>query len=191
MFNAISWSQYGLAVFLLLVVYYAYVVAVYYRHEVTLLLKGRKADSEKRQSSGPSAVPSQLISPSLIIPSLITSHPAQPEEVFEPETDQGPEEREENEVADPSVEAGEEQNREEESETADQQERSEEAELGEDSSLVGVAVLSNFLDKVEAGEFSEETAAEAPAALENTELLQNIFTAGLTRRRALLAVLEE
>jgi hypothetical protein len=57
-------------------------------------------------------------------------------------------------------------------------------------SLIEVQQLSEFLNKVEAGEFTEENAEEAPAALENTALLQDIFAAGLARRRATLAVLD-
>lgn len=199
MFNAISWSQYGLAVGLLLVAYYTYVLAVYYWPEISALVKGRLAVGKPRPAGprklAPGAAATLRGASPLIVPSLVVVAPAYPRvEEEEPPTD--------DESALPDTEdlfAGDEADTQKQVAVAKADDVAQEAkleisqprELVETSCLIDVVELSAFLDQVESGEFTPEKVHEAPAALENTALLQDIFTASLARRRASLAVLED
>ena len=195
MFNAISWSQYGLTVFLLLVIYYAYVLAVYYRQEISTLIKGR-VGATNAQPAGPDTLgqgatltlrgASSLIVPSIVVappaPSRVEANEPQVEEVV---TEDSPLEEEvdsEHQVSVGEVE---------EATTEVEEEGSPACEVEETSSLIPVADLSEFANKVKRGEVTAENANEVPEALENTALLQDIFTASLARRRTSLAVLED
>ncbi|QIL78332.1 hypothetical protein [Hymenobacter sp. HDW8] len=189
MFHAISWSQYGLTVLLLLLAYYAYVGAVYYRSEVRAWL-GRSVEGAGRQPTAPERT-AATGRPSLIIPSLVAG--------LSPENEAKPE-AETPEIS-PSDEAAkallfDEGAADAQPRTGGEAAPTEESGLSPapepaaTESLIEVQQLSEFLNKVEAGEFTEENAEEVPAALENTALLQDIFAAGLARRRASLAVLE-
>lgn len=199
MFKAISWSQYGFAVLLLLLVYYAYVLAVYYRQEVGAFFKGqiRGADRQLSNPDRGGAVVSASVARNspLITPSLIVAAAVQQAAAAEPAGD------EDAELSPPVVletalptDEGSIQQQPSVKEPTHQEEElgvDQEPELAAPPSLIEVTQLSEFLDKVEAGEFSEENAVEVPAALENTALLQDIFAAGLARRRASLAVLDD
>ncbi|HEX8426422.1 hypothetical protein [Hymenobacter sp.] len=195
MFNAISWSQYGLTVFLLLVAYYAYVLAVYYRPEISTLLKGRLG-ATNAPPAGPDTLgqgtartlrgASSLIVPSIVVappaPSRVEASELQVEEVGTEDSPLEEEVESEHQVAMGEVE-----------ETTSEMEEvgSLASEVEETSSLIPIADLREFANKVERGEVTAENANEVPEALENTALLQDLFTASLARRRSSLAVLED
>ncbi|UOQ69579.1 hypothetical protein [Hymenobacter volaticus] len=195
MFNAISWSQYGLTVFLLLVAYYTYVLAVYYRHEISTLLKGRtgatNAPPAGPDTLGQGATLALRGASSLIVPSIVVAPPAplrveaREPQVEEVGSEDSPLEKEVD--SEHPVSMGEV----EQAATEVEEVGSPASEVEETSSLIPAADLCEFASKVERGAVTAENAKEVPEALENTALLQAIYTASLARRRASLAVLED
>lgn len=83
MFKAISWGQYAGAVFVLLLLYYAYVAAVYYRAELLGLAKG-KGKAGATPAPAPAPARSSLIGNGPLIAKPAITLPAPPPEVAGP-----------------------------------------------------------------------------------------------------------
>lgn len=163
MFKGISWGEYSIALFGLLALYYLVVISRYYRAELQAFFPGKKAATSPATAPAKSEKRNPLIKPSVVARPTVA---AASKVTVEPAA---------------AVEA------------APAEVKPAPQTLPEpENSLIGAGDLAEFLDQVQAGDFDPEAdAAHAPAGLENTVLLSEVFARSLSKRRAQLAELED
>lgn len=179
MLKSISWGEYAFWLAIALLAYYAVVGLLYYRTELqNLVQRGRPPKPQELVATPAAAAPNLLAMQQVVRPNIMEPAPVPEAQASLPAVVEAPE--------DDSEEQEQEQEESEETEVEPTVEPEPVKASQERSELIGVEQLDSFLDKVQAGKFNKE---EVPAALENTDLLQQLFTASLSKRRPLVAAL--
>lgn len=180
MFKTVTWGQYAGLVFVLLVAYYLYVAAVYYRVEILAKLKGKGRGG----AAAPAAAGAVVARPSLVggsgpllSPAALAIHPPAAEEAEEAE--EAPAQEHEEEAAELDEVKIEEPNTDNITSAGRDEEADElpgpQAVDSEADFTVGVAQLADYFEGAAEGNITEEELVAQMPELENTDLLVAFF----------------